>query len=230
MSARAVEIDGQSCVLTVTRDISDRKEGERLLQLSETRLQQMVKDVAHAMGRIVESRDPYTHGHQQRVAQLSLLIGVEMELSADDLNMLEMAALVHDVGKLAVPTEILNKPGILSDLEMSLIRVHSERGYEILRDIEFGWPIADIVRQHHERMDGSGYPLGLSGDDILPMARILCVADVVEAMASHRPYRPALGLVSALAEVDAGVLSYDRDVVAALTRLSRRGSLDFLVQ
>ena len=129
-----------------------------------------------------------------------------------------------------MPSEILNKPGRLSDLEMNLIRVHSERGFEILQDIDFGWPIAEIVLQHHERMDGSGYPRGLRGDDILPVARILCVADVVEAMASHRPYRPALGLEPALAEIEAGTATYDHSVVDAMTRLGDKGALDFLVQ
>jgi len=229
MSARPMAVGGEQCLLSLTRDISDRIEAERQLRLSERRLQLMVKDVAHAMGRVVESRDPYTHGHQQRVALVSGLIGRQMGLVDDELDMLELAALVHDVGKLAIPAEILNKPGRLSTLEMGLIRVHSERGFEILKDIDFGWPIAELVLQHHERMDGSGYPRGLAGADILPAARVLCVADVVEAMASHRPYRASLGLDCAVAEIEAGAALYDPDVVLAVAHLHATGALDFLV-
>jgi putative nucleotidyltransferase with HDIG domain len=212
----------------VTHDVTERRESESALQDSHLRLERMVKDVAEAMGRVVEIRDPYTHGHQRRVTQVSHLIGLEMGLSELDLDTVEMAALIHDVGKLAVPTEILNKPGHLSDIEFRLIKVHCTEGYAILRDIDFGAPVATIVLQHHERMDGSGYPEGLSGEDILPTTRVLSLADVIEAMASHRPYRPALGLVAAFEEVSTHAEKYDPAVVSACRALFERGELDFL--
>ncbi len=228
MSARTLPLAGEACLMTVTRDISSNKEAEAALVESNAKLEQMVRDVAEAMGRIVESRDPYTQGHQERVAEVSVLIGREMGLSDRDLDAIEMAALVHDVGKLAVPAEILNKPGRLSKLEFSLIQVHSEQGHAILRDIDLGAPVASIVLQHHERMDGSGYPSGLKGDEILPAARILSVADLVEAMASYRPYRPAVGLVPAIDELSAHPEKYDPEVVSACRVLFERGDLGFL--
>jgi PAS domain S-box-containing protein len=229
MSARILEIAGEPCILSVTRDISDRLDAERELKDSYARLERMVRDVAEAMGRIVESRDPYTQGHQERVTEISRLIGREMGLPATDIDAIEMAALVHDVGKLAVPAELLNKPGRLSEIELRLIKVHSEQGHAILRDIEFGSPVAEIVLQHHERMDGSGYPQGLSGEAIMPASRILAVADVVEAMASHRPYRPALGLAPAIEEISTHPEKYDSGVTAACKALYERGKLDFLM-
>jgi len=230
MSARLIDIAGVPCILSVTRDISEQIAGARELQRSYERLTRMVRDVSEAMGRIVETRDPYTQGHQERVSELSLLLAGELGLDDEHCGVVEMAALVHDVGKLAVPAEILNRPGQLSDIEFSLIKIHSEKGFEILRDIDFGAPIAQIVLQHHERMDGSGYPAGLSGDDILFEARILSVADVVEAMASYRPYRPAVGLEPALAELAKNARKYDERVVSACLALRDRGELAFLEQ
>ena len=230
MSARLIDIAGVPCILSVTRDISEQIAGARELQRSYERLTRMVRDVSEAMGRIVETRDPYTQGHQERVSELSLLLAGELGLDDEHCGVVEMAALVHDVGKLAVPAEILNRPGQLSDIEFSLIKIHSEKGFEILRDIDFGAPIAQIVLQHHERMDGSGYPAGLSGDDILFEARILSVADVVEAMASYRPYRPAVGLEPALAELAKNAQKYDERVVSACLALRDRGELAFLEQ
>lgn len=149
----------------------------------------------------VEKHDPYTAGHQKRVAALTSAIAAEMGLSEEQIKVVAWAAALHDLGKIHVPSEILNKLGRLSAAEFDLIKGHSDAGYGILKRIEFPWPIAQIVRQHHERVDGSGYPLGLTGDQILPEARILGVADVVEAMAAHRPYRPALGIDAALEEI-----------------------------
>lgn len=149
----------------------------------------------------LETRDPYTAGHQNRVALLSRAIGEEMGLSSDQILGIYMAAQVHDIGKISVPSEFLTKPGRLSKPEMELIRCHPQEGYDILKDIPFPWSVTRFVVQHHERMDGSGYPLGLSGEEIAIEARILAVADVVEAMASDRPYRPALGLTIALEEI-----------------------------
>jgi putative nucleotidyltransferase with HDIG domain len=169
---------------------------------------------------MVEMRDPYTSGHQQRVADLARAIAIEMGLEEEKVNGLHFAALIHDLGKIRVPAEILSKPGRLTESEFSLIQTHSQIGYDVLKDIQFPWPVAQIVLQHHERLDGSGYPQGLKGDAIIPEARILIVADVVEAMASHRPYRPGLGLTAAMDEIkkNRGKF-YDPDVVDACVRL-----------
>jgi putative nucleotidyltransferase with HDIG domain len=174
---------------------------------------------------MVERRDPYTAGHQRRVANLARAIATEMGLSQDQIDAIRLAGVIHDLGKISVPVEILTYPGKLGDVEMALIKRHPDVGYETLKMIDFPWPLAQIVRQHHERMDGSGYPLGLTGKQIMPEARVLCVADVVEAMVTHRPYRPALGLEKALDEIsrNRGIL-YDTMVVdAALKLLKEKG-------
>jgi putative nucleotidyltransferase with HDIG domain len=172
------------------------------------------------MSLVTESRDPYTAGHQRRVAGLAQAIGREMGLSEWQIMGMHVAGLLHDVGKVAVPSEILSKPGKINQYEYSIIKNHSQVGYEILQKIDFPWPVTVAILQHHERMNGSGYPAGVSGEEIILEARILGVADVVEAMSSHRPYRPALGLGSALAEItkNRGVL-YDPQVVDACLRL-----------
>lgn len=200
---------------------------EEELRESYARLEAMTWDVAESMGRVVEARDPYTQGHERRVSRLCKLIAQEMGLPADETAAVEMAALLHDIGKLGVPSEILTKPGTLSRTEFALIKDHSYRGYEILKGIAFPWPIADIVLQHHERLDGSGYPGGLDGDEISLPARILAVADVVEAMASHRPYRPAIGLAEAIAEIAGNEGAYDPAVVEACCNLYERGDIVF---
>jgi len=198
------------------------------LRQSNVRFERMVYAVAEAMGRIVEARDPYTQGHEVRVARLAKLIAQEMQLSEDDIDAIEMAGLVHDIGKLSVPAEILTKPGSLSDNEFALIKEHSETGYTILSGIDFPWPVADIVLAHHERRDGSGYPRGLKGEGIPLASRVLAVADVVEAMASHRPYRSALGLDLAVAELTDHAERYDPDVASALIALYASGRVDLL--
>ena len=228
MSARIIDIEGAPHILSVTRDISDKKRADLERAQSSERLAEMVHEITRTLGRVVEIRDPYTHGHQERVAQVSRAIATEMGLSADDVEAVEMSALVHDVGKLSVPAEILNKPGALSNEEFGLIKSHSQRGYDILKGVDFPWPIAVIVLQHHERQDGSGYPNQLMGSEILPAARILAIADVVEAMASYRPYRPALGLATAIAEIEAHPEKYDPDARAACLALHSRGELAFL--
>jgi putative nucleotidyltransferase with HDIG domain len=191
-------------------------------------LQKTMDGVIFAISAVVESRDPYTAGHQRRVAELARAIGAEMGLSEYRLKGLHIMGLLHDVGKTAVPAEILSKPGKISQFEFNIIKNHSRIGFDILEKVEFPWPVAKAVLQHHERINGSGYPDALQGDDIIIEAKILSVADVVEAMSSHRPYRPAVGLQSALQEIQqqSGTL-YDREVVAACLRLLNNGDFAF---
>jgi putative two-component system response regulator len=167
-------------------------------------------------------RDPYTAGHERRVAELAAAVATEMDLPAFTVEGIHFGALIHDLGKIQVPAEILSKPTRISPVEFELIKGHAQAGYEILKGIEYPWPVAEMARQHHERLDGSGYPRGLKGDDILLEARVLAVADTVEAMASHRPYRPGLGIDKALAEIKRGRGSiYDPLVADACLRLFR---------
>jgi putative nucleotidyltransferase with HDIG domain len=181
-----------------------------------------------ALGRTAERRDPYTAGHQRRVTDLSLAIARKLEYGEDACSTLRTAGMLHDIGKLGVPAEILSKPTALGKIEFELIRTHPQAAYEILADIAFPGPVAEIVLQHHERQDGSGYPKGILGEAILPEARILAVADVVEAMASHRPYRPALGMDAALNEIRAGRgTRYDQQVVDVCVALFESGEFSF---
>ncbi|MEW5826031.1 MAG: HD domain-containing phosphohydrolase [Candidatus Bipolaricaulota bacterium] len=189
---------------------------------SESRIRRALDGTIEAIGRATETRDPYTAGHQRRVTELAVPIAEVLGLSEDRVAATHAAGLLHDIGKLSIPAEILTKPSRLSPMETALIRVHPQSAYDILKTVEFPWPIAEIVLQHHERLDGSGYPLGLRGGEILLEARILAVADVVEAMASHRPYRPALGIEAALDEVKRGRATlYDAGVVDACLELFR---------
>jgi len=180
------------------------------------------------MSRIIEAKDPYTAGHQQRVSRLTTAIAKELNLSQDKIEGVRIASLIHDIGKISVPTEILSKSSTLSDLEFNLIKEHSQTGHDILKPIDFSYPVAQIVLQHHERINGTGYPRGLKGEDILLEARILGVADVVEAMSSHRPYRPALGIDAALEDIskNKGIL-YDPEVVDACLKLFKEEGFKF---
>jgi PAS domain S-box-containing protein/putative nucleotidyltransferase with HDIG domain len=198
------------------------------LEQSVKQLQVMMEQTIETISAILEMRDPYTAGHQRGVTKLSCSLAAELGLDEDRIAGLRVAGFLHDIGKIAVPAEILNKPGNLSKYEMNIIRAHSQVGHDILRKITFPWPVADIVLQHHERLDGSGYPQGLSGPDILMEAKILAVADTVEAMASHRPYRAALGIESALAEItkNKGVL-YAPEVVTACIQLFTEKEFSF---
>lgn len=198
------------------------EERSRWLLESETRLKNNMLETVTAVAAMVELRDPYTAGHQRRVAQVAEAIAREMGLSDEHIEGLHLAAVVHDLGKINVPSEILSKPGHLTDVEFALIKQHPDFGYEILKGIDFPWPIAEIVRQHHERLDGSGYPQGLKGKAIIMEARILAVADVIEAMASHRPYRPGFGADVALQEIEKHRGNkFDHVVVNAALRLFR---------
>jgi HD-GYP domain-containing protein (c-di-GMP phosphodiesterase class II) len=195
---------------------------ERTVELTKLnrQLQQSLDEIVIAMSLTLEERDPYTAGHQRRTTDLSLAIAREMGLPAHETKGLQMAGLIHDMGKISVPGEILSKPGGLNDAELQLIQRHPQVAYDILRQIDFPWPLDQIVLQHHEKIDGSGYPQGISGDEILLEAKILCVADVVETMETHRPYRPSLGRGAAIEEIrkNRGVL-YDSGVVDACLRL-----------
>lgn len=193
-------------------------------------LRHSLEDALRAIAYTVEARDPYTAGHERRVGLLAVAIAQEMGLTEEKIHGIQLAASVHDLGKIQIPAEILSKPGKISDIEFMLIKTHPQAGYDILKDVEFPWPIADIVRQHHERLDGSGYPQGLSDGSILLESRIMAVADVVEAMASHRPYRAALGIEVALKEIERGRGSaYDPAVADACLKLFREGRFAFQV-
>jgi putative nucleotidyltransferase with HDIG domain len=206
------------------RSLREHTAHEALNQRWRTSLEATVGAIANT----VEMRDPYTSGHQQRVARLAVAMARQMALPEHQIQGLYLAGIIHDVGKINIPSEILNKPGKISKLEYQLIQGHAEAGYDIVKGVDFPWPIADMVRQHHERLDGSGYPQGLKGDQILPEARILAIADVVEAMMSHRPYRAALGIEAALAEIEQGKgRLYDPEAVEACIALFRHKGFSF---
>ena len=214
--------------LILVRDITERKQAEEEHRQSLKKLQKAMESTIQAIALTIEVRDPYTAGHQQRVTRLASAIGKEMDLSENQVHGIYMAGVVHDIGKIYVPAEILSKPGRLTEIEFSLIKMHSQAGYDILKTIEFPWPIAKAVFQHHERMDGSGYPQSLSGEDILLEAQILAVADVVEAISSHRPYRPALGTEKALEEITRGRgVIFDAKVVDACLKLFTEKGYEF---
>jgi putative nucleotidyltransferase with HDIG domain len=213
---------------TLKAEIAVRQQAERNLTQTTKKLLNSLEGTIQAIARMVEIRDPYTAGHQRRVTQLACAIARRMNFSEGQINSLHLAGIIHDVGKIQVPAEILANPDGLSEAEFSIIKTHPLAGYEILKTIEFPWPVAKIIYQHHERMDGSGYPQGLSGEDILLEARVLAVADVVEAMSSHRPYRPALGIDKALSEITQkkGIF-YDASVVDACLLLFEQESFKF---
>jgi PAS domain S-box-containing protein len=204
----------------IARDITERIQAEDDRKQSFEQTRKALGATTHAISSLVETRDPYTAGHQRKVADLAQSIATEMNLSSDQIDGLRMAATIHDLGKISIPAEILAMPRKLTDFEFNLMKTHPQSGYGILKGIEFPWPIARMILEHHERVNGSGYPNGLTGDNLLLESRILAVADVVEAMASHRPYRPALGIDAALREIDKnkGVL-YDLEVVDACLRI-----------
>ena len=212
-------------IVKIYKDITEQKQAEDELRHNMKQMRRNLDGTIKAIGRTVETRDAYTAGHQRRTTDLAGAIAFEMGLSKEVIDAIRMAGVIHDLGKISVPAEILSKPGKISESELTLIRQHPQAGYEILKGIDFKWPVADIVLQHHERLNGSGYPYGLKDNQICLEARIIGVADVIEAMASHRPYRPALGIDDAFEEItmNSGKL-YDPDVVdASIELFTKRG-------
>jgi PAS domain S-box-containing protein/putative nucleotidyltransferase with HDIG domain len=233
-----VEFSGRQAFMTVFRDLTPRLSAEETAERYRLELERIVAErtaelaevrteldaIVAVVMRTVELRDPYTAGHQERVALLASAMAEELELCDADCERISVAARLHDIGKVTVPAEILAKPGRLGQAEHDLVKEHAQATADILMSVKLDWPLAAIVRQHHERLDGSGYPEGLRGDEILPMARLLAVADVVEAMSSHRPYRPAVGVDAALEEVRSGRGTlYDSDAVDACLRAFSAG-------
>jgi putative nucleotidyltransferase with HDIG domain len=212
------------------QDITDRKQAEAALQISYEKLRKTIGAAIRTLAATVEMRDPYTAGHQQRVANLARLIAREMSMDSDRILGMSLAALVHDLGKIAVPAEILSKPTKLTDIEFSIIHQHSQTAYDILKDMEFPWPVAEIIYQHHESLDGTGYPRALKGEEILTEAKIITVADVVEAISFHRPYRAGLGMETALEEIEKNRgIRYDPAAVDACLRLFREKRYRFTI-
>jgi len=211
-------------IIVTYDDITDQKAAEANLKRSYERLKRSMEDTIQTIAMIVETRDPYTAGHQKAVDKLAVAIAREMNLDPEKINGIHTAAVIHDIGKIYIPAEMLSKPVHLSEIEYDIMKTHPQVSYDILKRIDFPWPVAMIVYQHHERHNGSGYPRGLKGDEILIEARILAVADVVESMTSHRPYRPTIGLEKTIEEIkkNRGIL-YDPDVVDACLKLLSQG-------
>lgn len=229
-NAELVELnkDLEEKVRQKTHHLAQRAEE---LQASYKRIQMILEGTVMAMSKIVENRDPFTAGHEQQVSRIARIIAEKMNLSPDQIEAIRIAGSIHDIGKIAVPSEILTKPGRLSRLEMEIVKTHSQNAFDILKTIEFLYPIAQIILQHHERMDGSGYPQGLKGEDILLEARVIRVADSIEAMSAHRPYRPALGIEAAIEDIiQYRGAFYDKDVVdACLSIFKAEGQKGFLI-
>lgn len=212
---------GGASVLVI-RDVTERRGFEQEAARHAEAMKRSLFETIAVVAQIITIRDPYTAGHQQRVADLAAAIAREMGLAEDEVTGIHLAGTVHDIGKISIPAEILNRPGRLSQIEYDMLKTHAQAGYDIMKNADLPWPIADMIHQHHEKLDGSGYPRGLTGDRIIRGARILAVADIIEAMASHRPYRPALGVDAALAEVERGAgITLDAEAVSACLRLFR---------
>lgn len=220
--ASLAEIGGKPMIIGMVQDITEKKRDAETIRRQMERLEEGLTATIKVMSRLVELRDPYTYGHQHRVAAIGAAIAAEMGFDEHVQRGLRVAGMLHDIGKIGVPAEILAKPARLTPEEFELVKRHAQQGYEILRAISFPWPVAEVALQHHERLDGSGYPQGLKGDEMLLDARIIAVADVLDSMASHRPYRAALGIDAALSEIEANAgRLYDPNVSAACLRLFR---------
>jgi PAS domain S-box-containing protein len=228
LNTTVIQWNNKPATLNFLNEITERKLLEEERTESYNQMKKALQATVQSIALLVETKDPYTSGHQQRVAQLAVEIAKEMGLTADRQDFIYTASIIHDLGKVSVPSELLSKPTKLSEVEFNLIKTHALSGYNILKDIEFPWPVADAVLQHHERINGSGYPHNLQGKDILLEARILAVADVVEAISSHRPYRPSLGIDFALDEIskNKGIL-YDVNVVDTCLKLFREKNFSF---
>lgn len=214
------KVNKEPFIITIVRDISERKLTEKKLAETVGLLRKSIGALIQALNRVVEARDPYTAGHQKRVSNLARAIAAKLGLPSDTIEGIRIAGAVHDIGKIWVPAEILSKPGRLSLVEFEVVKVHAQAGYDILKEIDFSWPVAEIVLQHHERNNGSGYPRGLQRSEISIEAKVLAVADVVEAILSHRPYRPSAGLEVALEAINQGKGTlYEENVVKACIEL-----------
>ena len=226
--ANSYRVDGLTVIQCNIREISARKQAEVLLAQEQTKIARQMYEVIDSLSNVIEARDPYTAGHQKRVTDLSVAIAHEMKLAPSLIDGIRFASQVHDIGKISIPTEILTKPSALTSYEVAMLRSHAQAGYEILKPLSFPWPVADIILQHHERLDGSGYPNALKENDILVEAKIIAVADTVEAMSSDRPYRSSKGVDYALEEIEtnSGVL-YDQEVVKACLDLFRNKGYRF---
>ena len=224
------ERDGKLVLQATVRDIAVRKNYEVLLEDEARKLSHALTGTVNTMSKAMELGDPYTAGHQSMVSMISSAIAKEMGWDEDRVFGLRMAGLIHDIGKIGVPSEILTKPSALSEFERKLVELHAQHGYELLKDIQFPWSIAKMAHQHHERMDGSGYPLGLKGDEILPEARLLAVADMIDAISSHRPYRAARGLPFAIEIIksESGKRLDSKVVDVALHLFEGKASVDTL--
>lgn len=221
-------VNDETVIQCNVRDISERKRAEIALSLSQTEMVKHFHEMIDSTSNLIEARDPYTSGHQKRVADLSVEIAKALGMTEEEIEGIFLAATIHDIGKINIPNEILTKPSTLNTLEVAMLRTHPQTGYDILKPLKLPWPISKIILQHHERLDGSGYPNALKGEEICEGAKILAVADVVEAMTSFRPYRPAVGLDKALEEIKSqrGIL-YDSDVVDACLKLFRESGYKF---
>lgn len=220
--SNSYDCEGVKVIQCNIRDISERKVAEGVSRQYLEQLKVALMNTVHVATVISEMRDPYTAGHERRVASIAVAIGKELGLGKEKLEGLHVAGALHDVGKLSIPSEILSKPARLSEVEMALVRGHAQASFDVLNTMEWPWPVAEVALQHHERMDGSGYPQGLKGEEILLEARIMAVADVVEAMSTHRPYRAAKGIDAALAEIERGRGTiYDASVADTCLRLFR---------
>ncbi len=214
VSGTRATYQGRPAIIGMMQDVTEKKRAEEQIQHYLQQLETAFMSTVEVATNLSEMRDPYTAGHARRVGEIAVAIGTELGFDARRQEGLRVAGYLHDIGKISVPTEILSKPGKLGLIEFQLIQGHAQAGYDVLKDVEFPWPVAQVALQHHERIDGSGYPQGLKGDAILFEARILAVADVIEAMSSHRPYRPGLGIDKALAEIERGRGSVFDPVVA----------------
>jgi PAS domain S-box-containing protein len=222
-SAQRLQLEGQSMLFTSSRDISQKRSYERQILSHSAQIEAALMSTIDVVTALSELRDPYTAGHERRVGGIASAIGTELGLDASQIQGLSVAGQLHDIGKISIPSEILSMPGKLSPIQKMLVQEHAQTAFNILKHVVFPWPVALVALQHHERLDGSGYPQGLRGDTILLEAKIVAVADVVEAMSSHRPYRPALGLERAMVEIERGRgTAYDSTVVDACLNLFRQ--------